>query len=70
MPEGGSMGIVSRMVKRYKSLGGKLFLNSPVKQVCVGEEEKKVATKIYDRKSDVLYKIKNIKTRNASGIWM
>ena len=68
IPEGGSMGIVSRMVKRYKSLGGKLFLNSPVKQVCVGEEEKKVATKIYDRKSDVLYKIKNIKTRNASGI--
>lgn len=30
IPEGGSMGLIKRMSERFESLGGKIFLNSPV----------------------------------------
>lgn len=38
MIEGGSLQLVNRIVRKYKSLGGKLFLNSPVKRILIEKD--------------------------------
>lgn len=39
IPMGGSLAMTNRMLERYKSLGGELFTNVPVKKVCVKGEQ-------------------------------
>lgn len=41
VPEGGSLKMVQRIAKRFKDLGGKLFLNSPVNHVIIEENTAK-----------------------------
>lgn len=39
LPEGGSMGVVHHMTETYRSLGGKLELNTPVEQILINKEK-------------------------------
>lgn len=70
VPEGGSRGVVKRMLNKYRQLGGKIFLGSPVENVVIGDKKEKVATKVFFKNADKLYKIKNIMTSNATGIML
>lgn len=68
LPEGGSMGVVNNLVKRFKELGGELHLGAEVEKVVINKEKFKIETIIFSSKDMRLSKIKNITTQNADGI--
>ncbi len=68
LPEGGSTGIVRRMLQTYTQLGGTIHYNNDVSSIIINKNKFMINTEIFDETSVNLYKIKKITTRNASGI--
>lgn len=68
LPEGGSMGVVKRMVETYKNAGGKLYLGKPVKKINVNKKKFSITKKIFDLKSENSYKMAKVFDQRADGI--
>ncbi len=68
IPEGGSKGVVDRMVETFKKEGGKLFLGLPVSKIVLSKKRFSIDKEVFNRKAIDYYKIRKIMTRNAEGI--
>lgn len=67
LPEGGSMGVVHHMTETYRSLGGKLELNTPVEQILINKEKLSIEPPI-DKNTLKTKKLKKLIARNADGV--
>lgn len=68
IPEGGSAGVVERMVKTFKDLGGKLYLGLPVSKIVLSKQKFTIDKEVFSKRAVDYYKVRKITARNAEGI--
>lgn len=68
IPKGGSKEIADRLVATFKSLGGRLYLSTPVKTVSISDKKAKILKQIFVPSGKNFFKPKKIKVRSADGV--